>query len=152
MIKNTMTTNNKTLPKNSPAATLNNLRLISFYFYLIFSQKTGHGFYKNMQNKPNLNISKNTIIGASKMTYLQTTAWYVKKNKPNSNPIQTHSKPIQTQTKPIFSICSINHKQAFHLINLPRFGYASNIFFFLTGSQYESRFTLRPGTSVPRYS
>ena len=71
-------------------------------FFLFFPQKAVHSFCEKMQNKPNLNISKNTLSASLEMTYLPLDTWYDGKNKPNSNPIQTHSKPIQTHFKPIF--------------------------------------------------
>jgi len=90
------------IPRQKPplAATLNTLRLISFYFYLISSQKTGHGFYKNMQNEPNLNISKNTLTIELEMTYLTMDTWYCGKNEPKTNPNEANLKPIQTHFKP----------------------------------------------------
>ena len=148
-----MTVRNDPRPKLTPAAPIK-LHFHAMYPSFPFFQKSlgKHDPFtlKSMQNKPNLNKFELKLIDASKMTYLKSTVGFVKK----TNPIQTQFKPKQSQFS---SICPANHKQAFHLINQARFGYASiicnilnvyDILFIvystlnaicniLTGSQYE---------------
>jgi hypothetical protein len=123
-----MTTNNNPSPKPPPAALTNHYFPAINLSFPFFQQKAADSFYKNMQNKPNLNISIFMLTSFEIGGYLSLDTWYGGKNESNSNPIQTQYKPIQSQ---FFSPCPINHNQAFHLINQARFGYASNVFFFL---------------------
>jgi hypothetical protein len=126
----TMTTNNDIRPK-LPPATKTNLHFPAINTFFSYFQKSfgknDLSTLKGVQNKPNLNNSKNTIITALEVTYPKMDSWYVKK----TNPIQTQTNPIQTQYKPkqsqFSSIYPTNHNQAFHLINQARFGYASII-------------------------
>ena len=89
-------------PKLNPAssscgaphvALTNNLFTEMYDFYRIFAPGEGNCLGSNIENKPNLNISKWRINTASKMTYHKSAAWDVKK----TNPIQTQYKPKQTQ-------------------------------------------------------
>ena len=97
MIQNTMTTTSYEPHQKPPVASLTNtLRLISFYCYLIATQKAGHSFCENMQNKPNLNNLDCLLSAFLKMTYLPPDTWCDGKNKPTSNPIQSQTNPIST--------------------------------------------------------
>ena len=55
---------------------------------------------KNMQNEPNLNISKIAIKPCYTKRYLGLDTWYRGKNEPKTNPNEANSKPIQTHFKP----------------------------------------------------
>gem|GEM_PF-2573811 len=60
-----------------------------------------------MQNKPNFQKAQMNVSRVSTRDYEKKDTWWSRKNKPNSNPIQTQSNPIkankmpkQTQYKP----------------------------------------------------
>ncbi len=53
-----------------------------------------------MQNKPNFRKTKMNLNSVKTTVYENETAFRVRKNKPNSNPIQAKTNPIQTQFKP----------------------------------------------------
>jgi hypothetical protein len=97
MTQTTLTTTNHQRPTKNPKLTIDNLRLISSYFYLIFAPRVVNTFGANMQNKPNFNKEGQPLNVLLLTTNDQRLPTRQAKNKPNSNPIQTHSKPIQTQ-------------------------------------------------------
>ncbi len=90
----TMTTNDEPRPKLITAAPTNYHFPAMNLFFLLFQRKTAHCFYKNMQNKPNLNISIFTTSTYCEKIYPTLDTWYVKKNKPKANPNKAISKPI----------------------------------------------------------
>jgi hypothetical protein len=51
-------------------------------------------------NKPNFRKSQMNVSGLIIREYEQMDTWSIRKNKPNSNPIQTQFKANQTQNKP----------------------------------------------------
>ena len=97
MIDTTMiVSNNESRPKLTPAAE-SNLHFTAMYpFFSYFQKSLGkHDPFtlKGVQNKPNLNNSKNVISTNLEMSYLKSATEYVKK----TNPIQTQYKAKQTQ-------------------------------------------------------
>ena len=53
-----------------------------------------------MQNKPNYRKSQMNVNTVLTNDYEQMDTWSIRKNKPNSNPIQSQFKPNQSQNKP----------------------------------------------------
>ncbi|MHC4284038.1 MAG: hypothetical protein ACYSWZ_13860 [Planctomycetota bacterium] len=53
-----------------------------------------------MQNKPKFRKSQMVVNKVLTKNYEQMDTWSIRKNKPNSNPIQTQFKPNQSQNKP----------------------------------------------------
>ena len=96
---------------NSSKSTFNNLRLISFYRYLLSSQKAGHNLCAKMQNKPNLNISIFMITSSDINGYLPLDTWYDGKNKPNTNPIQTHFQNHMTPAKHLYKVSRLSDRR-----------------------------------------
>jgi hypothetical protein len=59
-----------------------------------------------LTNKPNFRKSQMNVSKVLTRDYDKMDTWSIRKNKPNSNPIQTQFKanPIQTQTNPISKV------------------------------------------------
>ena len=70
-------------------------------------QKSCVSHIKNMQNKPNLNISEPTPSVYGKKTYVKSATFYIKKTNPIQTQYKANSNPIQSQTNPI-SACLTN--------------------------------------------
>jgi hypothetical protein len=67
-------------------------------------------------NKPNFRKSQMNVTKVLTKNYDKMDTWSIRKNKPNSNPIQSQFKPNQSQNKP-----NTNPKQTqFHMIMLLR--------------------------------
>jgi len=117
MIYTTMTTSNDPRPKPPSAASTNLYFPAMNLFLAFFHEKDVVSSYKNMQNEPNLNISKFSITPFLTESYPNVDTWYRGKNEPKTNPNEANSKPIQTQSKHILKGTNPKNRKEFQLKN-----------------------------------
>jgi hypothetical protein len=101
MINNTMTTtNNSPRPKLTPPAKTNKLRLISTIYCLLPKPTLDKSQVVVLKNKPILAKEGQKLNSFLLTTNTQRLTTRKAKNKPDTNPIQTHSNPFAKGKKP----------------------------------------------------
>ena len=81
-----MTSNIDHRRQNPPTAPTNHHFSAMNLFLSFFHKEASDCSYKNMQNEPNLNNSKNAVKPYYARSYLTMDTWYRGKNEPKTNP------------------------------------------------------------------